>query len=163
MVEPEQRLPPEIRSITRDGVLEDDPLREWFVWWDDVTQADAEACLRVLDTAPDEKPLQQHLTAHPMLLVQFCRGGHGRWVIPQKRLGAEFVPDFVIADRDSGGIRWTLVELQSPVPRRTRSADSLFLANGRPCEQLDEGVRQIRRWRTWIKENLDYAPFTWRS
>jgi hypothetical protein len=35
--------------------------------------------------------MQSYLSAHPELLIQHLGGGHGRWVIPQKRLGAEYL------------------------------------------------------------------------
>lgn len=40
--------------------------------------------------------MQTFLAEHPHLLVQYMRYGHGRWVVPQQRLGAELVTDFVI-------------------------------------------------------------------
>lgn len=85
-----------------------------------------------------------------MLLVQHLGGGHGRWVIPQKRLGSEFVPDFLVGERSSAGLEWLLVELQSPRVK-------LFTRKGRATEQLDEGIRQVLDWRRWVANNSDYA------
>jgi hypothetical protein len=47
--------------------------------------------------------LQRHLATNPLLLVQHLGGGGGRWMLSQKRLGSEYVPDFVIGERSSGG------------------------------------------------------------
>lgn len=82
--------------------------------------------------------------------MQHLSGGAGRWVIPQKRLGSEFIPDFVLCERNSLGDFWTLVELQSP-------RSKFFTKKRRPSEHLDEGVRQVLEWRRWLEANRDYA------
>jgi Domain of unknown function (DUF4263) len=140
-----------VRRPSRSAAVVNDDLADAFVWWDDITAEDVEAYREVLSTADDERPLQKHLALNPILLVQHMGGGHGRWVISQKRLGAEYIPDFVIAERSSSGFEWQFVELQSPRAR-------LFVpSSGRQSEQLDEGLRQIAEWRRWLADNRDYA------
>jgi hypothetical protein len=140
-----------IRRGSRSAAVVGDALADAFVWWDDITADDVAHYREVLDAATDERPLQRHLAMCPRLLVQHLGGGHGRWVLPQKRLGAEYVPDFVIGEKSSSGFEWQFVELQSPVAR-------LFVtSSGRLGEQLDEGLRQISEWRRWLADNRDYA------
>jgi Domain of unknown function (DUF4263) len=129
----------------------DRDLIDAFVWWDDITAADVEVYRKVLDEAADEKPLQKHLANNPLLLIQHLRGGHGRWVLSQKRLGSEYVPDFVIGAESSSGFEWQFVELQSPRAR-------LFVpSSGRYSRQFDEGIKQIQEWRRWLDDNRQYA------
>ncbi len=127
-----------------------DPLRDFHVWWDDISEAGLSRFVEVLDDATDERPLQQHLEEHPILLIQHLGGGHGRYVLPQKRLGAEYVPDFMIADRDSFGFHWHAVEIESP--RAT-----MFNKNGDPSAGLTHAIRQVQDWRAWLGRNQDYA------
>ena len=97
-----------------------------------------------------ERELQAFCESHPNLLIEHLGGGHGRWVVPQKRLGSEFVTDFVIGERHSFGFQWQAVELESPlVP--------LFTKKGDPSADLTHAIRQITDWRTWIIRNQDYA------
>src|SRR6185437_1062162 len=105
------------RRPTRADALQDDDLAAAFVWWDDISETDVATYRKVLDGARDERPLQRHLASEPILLIQHLRGGHGRWVLSQKRLGSEYVPDFVIGERSSGGFEWQFAELQSPLAR----------------------------------------------
>jgi hypothetical protein len=150
--------PGELRRTSREDSLDGDPLAAFVVWWDDIGQQDVAAYEAVLNGADNEKPLQAHLTDHPRLLIQYFGGGHGRWVIPQKRLGAEFVPDFVLGEADSDGRSWTLVELQTPKLETNRNREGrLFMKDGRQSEQLDEGIRQVLEWRRWLSANRDYA------
>lgn len=146
-------------EVSRERVLAGDPLGEFHVWWDDVSEADVSLYEAVVADATDEAPIQRHLTRNPVLLAQFLDGGHGRWVIPHKDLGGRFEADFVVGHRWSGPTwEWVLVELQTPSLAGPRNRDGrLFLKNGRMCEQLDEGLRQIDDWRRWIAANRDTA------
>jgi hypothetical protein len=146
----ENELQALVHRPTRSDYEREDPLRDFHVWWSDIVQSDIDGYASVLEDAASEAPLQKHLQEHPILLAQFLRGGHGRWVIPQKRLGAEFVPDFVVGEQNSGGHVWHLVELQSP-------RSNLFVRSGRNSQQLDEGIRQVLEWRRWLSANRDYA------
>lgn len=129
---------------------EPDYLPEHFVWWDSIGGEDVDALQAALDSATRESDMQTYLEAHPHMLIQHLGGGHGRWVIPQKRLGAEFVPDFVIGQRDSMGFEWQIVELESPIAR-------LFTKKGDPTQALTHAIRQITDWRTWLTPNQGYA------
>jgi Shedu protein SduA, C-terminal len=138
-------------AVSRSGAVAFDELADGFVWWDDITAEDVASYRSVLAAADDEQPLQKHLARHPLLLVQHLHGGHGRWVLSKKRLGSQYVTDFVIGQRSSSGFEWQFVELQSPQAR-------LFVeSTGRQSKQLDEGLRQINEWRRWLADNRDYA------
>ena len=133
--------------------LDDDGLDRFCTGFDgryDVTQAVIDEYEAILNDATSERPLQEFLANHPELLVAELGAGC-RWVIPQKRLGAEFVPDFAVARLDSTGVAWTMVELQRP------NDDLLRRSDGRPTAQLNEGLDQIREWRSWLTHNLPYA------
>lgn len=94
--------------------------------------------------------MQRLLTRRPRILAAKLTGGHGRWVIPQTRLGSEYVPDFVIGDDSSLGYRWIAVELES-------TGAKIFNRNGDFSAALTHAVRQITDWRTWLRRNHDYA------
>ena len=103
-----------------------------------------------MDQARKECDLQRYLEANPFLLIQHLGGGHGRWVIPQKRLGAEHVPDFIIGDRHSFGFEWQVVEIENPSAK-------VFTKSGDPSKTLSHAIRQITDWRSWLKLNQNYA------
>lgn len=115
------------------------------------TASEVEELERVLSSAQDERPLQSFLERFPHLLGTVLSGAHAQYVLPSVRLGAERVPDFLVADVDSAGIRWVLVELESP-----RSPVTLRTKN-QLSDKARTGVSQIQEWREWIQNNLDYA------
>ncbi len=152
--------PAEVRETIRHAIEEGErqkreeaaepSLEEFSVWWDDVTPQLVESFRECLDAATTERELQVFLEAHPTLLVQPLGGGHGRWVIPHKRLGSEFVPDFVVAQKSSIGFEWTAVELESPTA-------TIFTASGEFGRTASHAMRQIEDWRVWLARNRDYA------
>ncbi|MBA7715852.1 hypothetical protein ES703_124910 [subsurface metagenome] len=127
-----------------------DQLRDFRVQWDTISGKDVEALRNVIESAVGEREPQKFLRKHPLFLVQHLKGGAGRWCIPQKRLGAEHVPDFVIGERSSLGYEWYGVELKSPKAH-------IFTRNGDPAKELNHALRQIADWRIWLKKNIDYA------
>jgi hypothetical protein len=137
------------KSMALEG--DDYELANFSVWWDEITSADIARYRDVLEAAADERPIQRYLASNPLILVQHLHGGHGRWVLPQKRLGSEYVPDFILAERNSAGFEWQFVELQSP------QAELFIPSTGRNSAQLDEGLRQIEEWRRWLEDNRPYA------
>jgi len=136
----------------RRAVLEGLPsLKEFLVDWDTVISADLVARFRqALDGAKVERDLQIFLEDNPTLLVQPLGGGHGRWVLPQKRLGGEHITDFMIAEKSSLGFEWTAVELESPTA-------SIFTKAGEFSATASHAIRQIEDWRIWLGRNRDYA------
>ena len=103
-----------------------------------------------LDSATNENEIQEFLQAHPVLLALHLGGGHGRWVHPKPRFGAEHVPDFVIGEKSSVGYEWKLVELESPLM-------PLFTKAGNPSRYLTHAIRQIDDWKVWLRTNQNYA------
>jgi len=103
-----------------------------------------------VERSDDERPIQQLIEERPQLLTTLI-GGKWRYCIPQKRLGGEFVPDFVIGSVDSLGVHWTLVELETP-------ASGIYIQRGdRFDSSTHKGLSQILDWRTWLANNLSYA------
>jgi len=128
----------------------DDPLRDFFSRWDHVTPDELTALASALDGATREEDIQKFLQLNPQFLIQHLGGGHGRWVIPKQKLGAEHVTDFLIAERHSFGFEWQAVELESPLR-------AMFNKNGDPSQFLNHAIRQITDWRAWLKSNQAYA------
>ena len=117
---------------------------------DHATEDDIDRLEQIIGAASDEKPIQKYLEENPHIITSLL-GGKNRFCIPQKRLGSEYVPDFLICDTDSLGINWVLIELETP-------KSTIYLQMG---DQLDEyarkGVAQIQEWREWLTSNVAYA------
>lgn len=138
------------RTATREALLKGEIFKEHHVWGDDITLEDVENFEYMLDNAKSEHSIQKYLEKNPIILIQHLGGGHGRWVIPQKRLGAEFIPDFIIGERHSFGYEWIAVELKDPNYK-------MFTKRKKQTSQLTEAINQIQDCRAWLQRNQNYA------
>lgn len=112
--------------------------------------SDVDEFAALLSSGAKELDCQRFIEKHPALIAAHGRSGHGEWVIPQKRLGSQFIPDFVHGHAHSGGYHWTLFELECP-------SDTPFNRDGTFSRSLREAIDQIERWRSWLESNIDYA------
>jgi len=115
----------------------------------DLTTA-LEAAYTALESAKDERPLQNVFANFPILLARLLTRSHGIYLWDRPKLGSEFIPDFVIADVDSAGIHYKLVELESPTAK-------MFLKDGNLGQHTRDGINQIQNWRAWLESNISYA------
>ena len=125
-------------------------LQEDAIPWGQLASDEIVEFSRLLANDPDESTVHRFLEEHRQALVTVIGGGKFRCQISKQRLGAEFVPDFLLASQDSMGVYWQAVELESS---RTRS----YRRDGRPNSQLHHAIEQIRDWRRWLRNNRDYA------
>jgi hypothetical protein len=137
------------RPASSEDYWKDHPLREFYVEHGGLSNEAVRTFEECLKEAADENPLQMLLEEQPALLVQLLHAAP-RFVLPRHRLGAEFVPDFIIGTDSSDGYNWLVVELESP-------RLSFFTKAGNPRAQLAHAIRQIQDWRAWLHRNQNYA------
>lgn len=90
----------------------------------------------------NESDLQSCLTKYPALL-----GASYRRVIPQHRLGSDFVADYALELTD-GSI--DVMEIEA-------STHSLYTKNGDPTVYLVHAEQQVVDWLAWLDEHSPYA------
>ena len=125
-------------------------LEQYLVVWDKITTDHISALTQIVKEAKVEEDLQKFLGENSIFLIQHLGGGHGRYVLPKPRLGAELVPDFLIAEMSSIGIEWYGVELESPFVDMSTSS-------GQPSHFVTQAVQQVVEWRAWLESNVAYA------
>jgi hypothetical protein len=105
----------------------------------------------LIETSLDERPIHKFLKHHPYVLTRKIMPAHkGQICISKPRLGCQYEPDFLIAGLDSGGWWWYGVELENP-------NKAMFTKDGHESRKLRDAIKQIEDWRTWLKENIEYA------
>ena len=97
-----------------------------------------------------EAPFQRLLDRYPELLACAVVGGWQTFVISQKRLGSEYVPDFLVLGLNSAGPQWVAVEIEG-------ASHKILRNDGRLAEQVRHAVGQITDWREWLLSNVAYA------
>jgi hypothetical protein len=98
----------------------------------------------------NEAPFQRILEEYPSLLASLIVGHHDTYVIPQKRLGAEHVTDFLVLGFNSLGPQWLAVELEAP-------RHALLTKDGALRSEVQHAIKQVQDWREWLTQNVAYA------
>ncbi len=140
----------ERKQVKRAHKLAETTLDEFKVHRWVVLDEDVGALHVTIENATCEEDIQQFLEEHPEILARHLGTGASRWCLPKKRLGSEYVPDFLLAEVSSIGLEWLGVELENPNA-------ILFNRRGDPSAALTHAIRQITDWRAWLKDNIDYA------
>ncbi|MFI2489937.1 Shedu anti-phage system protein SduA domain-containing protein [Promicromonospora kroppenstedtii] len=97
-----------------------------------------------------EAPFQKLIERNPEMLASLVHGNWGTYVLPQRRLGAEHVTDFLVLGVSSVGPEWLAVELEAP-------RHELLNTKGTLRAPVQHAVTQIQDWRDWLTANVAYA------
>jgi hypothetical protein len=103
---------------------------------------------RLIEAEASENELQKQLERHPYILSQ--QFAHCHHVFPKVALGIQYETDFMCLDIPSSGKEWIGIELESP-------SKKVINKQGRKSADLEHAIQQIRDWRVWITDNLNYA------
>lgn len=125
-------------------------LNEYETNFLEITSDDVNELVSIIEHSTREEDVQQFLTSHPSILTHYLGGGHGRYCLPKKSLGGMYIPDFLLADLNSKGISWYVVELKNPQAK-------MFNENGDNSKELNQAIKQIRNYRIWLSNHLNGA------
>lgn len=103
---------------------------------------------RLIEADASENALQKHLEKHPYILSQ--QFAHCHHVFPKVALGIQYETDFMCLDIPSSGKEWNGIELECPTKK-------VITKQRRKTADLEHAIQQIRDWRAWVTENLNYA------
>ena len=117
---------------------------------DSITSEEVNSLTALLESNPNEAIVHRFLEDNPKFLVRALVGGNFGYLISKPRLGANYIPDFLIAEENSMGLQWFAVELESLCIKAHRE-------DGLESSKLTHAIGQIKDWRSWFKNNLDYA------
>ena len=93
--------------------------------------------------AEREEELQAFLKENPMVLHPTAE------VIPKKKLGEDFITDFVLFTPSDQGPTYTLVEIE-------KSSHPILVRNNSLSSQTNHALKQTRDWDVWLEQNKAY-------
>jgi len=97
----------------------------------------------LLNDATKEEEIQIFLKENPIILHPTAE------IIPKKKLGEDFVTDFVLVCQSEQGTTYTLVEIEK-VSHPILNKDYSFSSH------TNHAIMQIRSWDVWLETNKDY-------
>lgn len=111
--------------------------------------AAAAGCLRSLvESHAEEIVIQKHLESHLYLVSQ--QFAHCHHVAPNFSFGGKLFADFLCLDWPSSWPHWIALEIEAPRKR-------IMTKTGRRTAALEHALQQVRDWREFIKNNLDFV------
>lgn len=97
----------------------------------------------LLNDAKREEDLQKFLKENPMVLHPTAE------VIPKKKLGEDFITDFVLVTPSDQGATYTLVEIE-------KSSHPVLVKDNSLSSQTNHAIKQTRDWDIWLEQNKAY-------
>lgn len=97
----------------------------------------------LLETDTMEEKLQTFIKDYPFVLHPAAE------VIPKKKLGEEFVTDFVLVSTTAQGPTYVLVELE-------RASHPVLTKDLTLASPVNHAIRQTRDWDVWLEKNKAY-------
>lgn len=98
----------------------------------------------MLDTQPLEEEVQRFLGQDRNKILLHPEAVE---VFPKVRLGAEYIPDFVV---ELPRKRYVYVEIEHP-------QHQVITQSGRPSAKLTDATQQVEDWFRWTSDNIAYA------
>ncbi len=103
----------------------------------------AETFEALLDSAEREEELQLFLKDNPLILHPTAEQ------IPKKKLGEDFVTDFVLVMPSDQGPSYTLVEIE-------RVSHNILTKDNSLSAQANHAIKQTLDWDVWLESNKSY-------
>ena len=103
-----------------------------------------------------EEDIHNFLAMHPEICLQaFSDGSAALYMLSKFRLGSAYVADFLVVGYRSFGfpVQCVLVELESPQAKP-------FTKSGVFSAQLNQAIRQVADWKSWMKEHFSEFAIT---
>lgn len=97
----------------------------------------------LLNDAQKEEELQVFIKENPMMLHPTAE------LIPKKKLGDDFITDFVLVTPNDQGPTYTLVEIE-------KSSHPIIVKDNSLSSQTNHAIKQTRDWDVWLESNKAY-------
>ena len=110
----------------------------------------------LLDSGPSERELLNFITKNKayfligsILKTSYDFGHHGAYAFKEFELPPNFIADYLLIGKNSGGHEFVFVELESPI-------GAVINADGSFGTVIRKGLRQIEDWDAWLESNFSH-------
>ena len=112
--------------------------------------------VRLLDTNPNEREILKFISSNKayfiigsILKANYDFGHHAAFAFREFELPPNFVADYLLVGKNSGGHEFVFIELESPV-------GSIVNSDGTFGATIRKGIKQIEDWDAWIESNFSH-------
>ncbi len=97
----------------------------------------------LLKSSNKEEELQLFIKEYPIIVQPYST------IYPKKKLGDDFVTDFVYSNTLEQGIKYTFVEIE-------KASMPIFTKNGELTAEFNHAQKQTLDWEIWLEQNINY-------
>jgi hypothetical protein len=90
------------------------------------------------------------------ILENYDFGHHAAFLFPEFKLGTEYIADYLLIGKNSGGYEFVFIELESIHQGITTKDGSIGKA-------INKGVKQVEDWSTWLQSNFSALRSTFKK
>lgn len=115
-----------------------------------------EAFKALLETNPSERVLlnfindnEAYFIIASLLKSNFRFGHHEAFAFREFPLGTNFVADYLLVGKNSGGYHFVFVELENP-------CGQICTKEGDWGQTIRKGIRQVNDWNSWLESNYTH-------
>jgi hypothetical protein len=81
------------------------------------------------------------------ILENYDFGHHAAFLFPEFKLGTEYIADYLLIGKNSGGYEFVFIELES-------IRQGITTKDGSIGKAINKGVKQVEDWSTWLQSNF---------
>lgn len=117
---------------------------------------EADALKEELDKSKKENDIQHYIKDNKKwfipasLFEDYDFGHHEAYIVPEQKLGREYIVDYMLLGRNSIGHQIILVEFENV------NVDYRLQTSNMESEEVRKGLTQLRDWKRWMDDNRHY-------
>lgn len=110
----------------------------------------------IISNAKNEVDVQRYIKSNKKwfipgsIFLDYNFGHMETYLFPEQKLGNDYVADYMLIGKESGGYSLILVEFETP------NTEYLISTANMESESVRRGLTQLQDWKRWIDSNREY-------
>lgn len=110
----------------------------------------------IISNAKNEVDVQRYIKSNKKwfipgsIFLDYNFGHKETYLFPEQKLGNDYVADYMLIGKESGGYSLILVEFETP------NTEYLISTANMESESVRRGLTQLQDWKRWIDSNREY-------
>ena len=110
----------------------------------------------VISNAKNESDVQKYIKCNKKwfipgsIFLDYNFGHQETYLFPEQRLGNDYIADYMLIGKESGGYTLILVEFETP------NTEYLISTVNMESESVRKGLTQLQDWKRWLDNNREY-------
>lgn len=111
---------------------------------------------KIISSAKNELEVQRYIKGNEKwfipgsIFLDYNFGYHDAYLFTEQKLGNDFVVDYMLIGRKSGGYNLVLIEFEKP------NTEYLISTAHMESESVRKGLVQLQDWKRWMDSNREY-------